>query len=134
TGRTGLARQPLRPETLQGVLNSIREVPRSREPARSPSGFVVLVLPPRQLRAEAIGAREALGSQPPSVGAIAAPVGILLTGERELAPGGVGPGQAGLGLEGLQVGQSAVLEALQPHATAAPHLGHLLELEDHHLA
>ena len=49
-------------------------------------------------------------------------------------PAGVGPGQAVRGLEGLHVGQPAVLVALQPHAAAARHLGHLLEREDQHLA
>src|SRR5262249_44467628 len=84
-------------------------------PPRDRSGFVVFVLPPGHHGAETIGAREALWRQPPGIGAITAPVGVLLAGQRELAPGRVGPGQAGLGLESLQVGQAAILEALQPH-------------------
>src|SRR5262249_32125002 len=101
--------------------------------ALNPSGLF-LVLAAGKYCAETVGAREALGSKSAGIGAIAAPIRILLADERELAPGRVGPSQAVLRLEGFQVGQSTVLEALQPDTTAAPHLGHLLELEDHHLA
>src|SRR5438093_6244710 len=80
---------------------------------RDPSGFA-LVLARARWRAEAIGAREALGREPSGVGTIATPVGEFLAHERELASGRIGPGEAGLGLEGLQVRQAAVLVALQP--------------------
>src|ERR1700730_16143913 len=46
------------------------------------------------------------------------------------APCGIAPGQAVLGNEGHNVGQSAVLVFLQPHAAAARHLRHLIDPED----
>src|ERR1041384_5908362 len=82
-----------------------------------------LVAPWKTLRRETAG-----------VGAIAAPVGKLLQGEREGAVRGVLPGQPLRALEGLHVRKAAVLVALQPHARAARHLGELFEREDHHLA
>src|SRR5262249_8380197 len=44
-----------------------------------------------------------------------------------------GPAQALLDLIGLDVGQSAVLVALQAHAATARHFRRLLDREDHHL-
>src|SRR5580704_15042052 len=71
---------------------------------------------------------------PASNAAIAAPGGELLDRLIEAAAGGIDPGQAVAGLKRRDVGQSAVLVALQPHAAAAAHLRHLVEREDHHLA
>src|SRR5580704_2054524 len=77
---------------------------------------------------------EALRLDPAGVAAIAAPGGELLDRLIETAAGGIDPGQAVGGLEGRDVGQSAVLVALQPHAAAAAHLRHLVEREEYHLA
>src|ERR1700731_1005677 len=68
------------------------------------------------------------------VAAVAAPGGELLDRLIKTAAGGIDPGQAFARLEGRDVGQSAVLVALQPHAAAAAHLRHLVEREEHHLA
>src|SRR5579862_9064744 len=71
---------------------------------------------------------------PAGIAAIAAPGGELLDRLIKAAAGGIDPGQAVAGLEGRDVGQSAVLVALQPHAAAAVHLRHLVERKVHHLA
>src|SRR5262245_43436185 len=84
--------------------------------------------------AELVVLRETVGLYPASVGAIAAPADKLFHREREGAPGGIVPGEPLFALERLEVGEPTILEALQPHAAAARHLGHLLEREDHHLA
>src|SRR5262249_62430210 len=83
--------------------------------------------------AEFVRARKTLGRKAPGVGTIATPVGELLRRERKGAPGAIGPGQARLRLERLQVGEPTVAVTLQPPAAAARHFGHLVEREDHHL-
>src|SRR5262245_38021895 len=83
---------------------------------------------------ELVVGEETIRSHAAGVGAVAAPGGQLLEGEREGAPGGIVPGKPVLALEGLEVGEPAVLETLQPHAAAARQFGHLIEREDHHLA
>src|SRR5262249_62244414 len=84
--------------------------------------------------AELVVLRETVGLHAPGISAIAAPSRKLLGREREGAPGGIVPDEPLGALEGLEVGELAVLEALQPHAAAARHLRHLFEREDHHLA
>src|SRR4029077_7847217 len=71
---------------------------------------------------------------PAGIAAIAAPGRELLDRLIETAAGGIDPGHAFVGLESRDVGKPAVLVALQPHATAAAHLRHLVEGKDHHLA
>src|SRR3954465_2409541 len=53
--------------------------------------------------AELVGLRQA-GRQPAGIGAIAAPVRQLLHGHAVMAPGGILPGQACLGVKGGDVG------------------------------
>ncbi len=77
---------------------------------------------------------EAFRLDPAGIAAIAAPGGELLDRLIEAAAGGIDPGQAFARLERRDVGQPAVLVALQPHAAAATHLRHLVEGEEHHLA
>src|ERR1700692_85674 len=72
---------------------------------------------------------ETLRLDPAGIAAIAAPGGELLDRLIEAAAGGIDPDQASVRLEGRDVGQSAVLVALQPHAAAAAHLRHLVERE-----
>src|SRR5260370_1642869 len=84
--------------------------------------------------AECVALGNALWRQPARVGPVAAPVGELLKRLSEDTAGGVGPARAFLDLESLDVGQPAVLVALQTHAAAARHLRHLLDRKDQHLA
>src|SRR5262245_23774725 len=77
--------------------------------------------------AEFVDLGKSLGREPASVGPVAAPLGDLFEREREGAAGRIDPGEPVGPLEGFDVGQAAVLEALQPHAAAARHLGYLIE-------
>src|SRR5580658_5937119 len=65
---------------------------------------------------------------------IAAPGSELLDRLIETAASRIDPGQAVARLEGRDVGESAVLVALQPYAAAAVHLRHLVQRKEHHLA
>src|SRR6185312_755755 len=58
----------------------------------------------------------------------------LLEREGKRAAGGIRPRQPLLHLEGLDVGQSTILVALQPDAPSPRHLRYLLERENQHLA
>src|SRR5580704_623109 len=71
---------------------------------------------------------------PAGVAAIAAPGGELLDRLIKTAAGGIDPGQAVARFKSRDVGQSAVLVALQPHAAAAAHFRHLVQREEYHLA
>src|SRR6187402_3765993 len=83
---------------------------------------------------ELVRLRESLRWQAAGVGAGAFPLGELLHGRRELAPRGILPGQARLGVEHGDVGETAVLVLLQAHTATAGHLRHLAQREDQHLA
>src|SRR5262245_38342247 len=93
---------------------------------------------PPQTRSEGgakfVRAWKSLGRQPAGLGALPQPVPELGAGESEGAAGGVEPGQTILAVEDADVGQTAVLVALQDHALAARHLVHLLEGKHQHLA
>ena len=84
--------------------------------------------------AEHVGFRKTLGGKTTGVGAIAAPIGEVLERQIENPAGGIGPAQALLDLERLDVRQTAILVALQAHAAPAGHFRRLLDREDHHLA
>src|SRR6202451_1508492 len=77
---------------------------------------------------------ETLRLRPARIAAIAAPGRELLDRLIEASAGGIDPGQAFARLEGRDVGQSAVLVALQPYAAAAVHLRYLVERKEYHLA
>src|SRR5580704_17345042 len=96
--------------------------------------FLAVVLAVLHATAEFQVGEETLRLDATGVATIAAPGGELLDRLIKTAAGGIDPGQAFAGLEGRDVGQSAVLVALQPHAAAAAHLRHLVERKTHHLA
>ena len=77
---------------------------------------------------------EAVRRTPPGVAAVAAPGGQFLQRHIGDAAAVADPVQPVAALECRDVGQPAVLVALQPHAAAARHLRHLIERENHHLA
>ena len=78
--------------------------------------------------------REALGRQTASLGAIAEPILQVGGGDRPCPAGRILPGQAFAQSEDLDVGQAAVLVALQAHALAARHFRRLIQGEDQQLA
>src|SRR5580704_15372569 len=96
--------------------------------------FLAVVLAVLHATAEFQVGEETLRLDATGVATIAAPGGELLDRLIKTAAGGIDPGQAFAGLEGRDVGQSAVLVALQPHAAAAAHLRYLVERKTHHLA
>src|SRR4030088_1479219 len=106
---------------------------RDLETTRKESLLLPCLSVSRQL-AERVAAREALRGEPSGIGAVAAPIGKLLERERKRAAGSIRPRQPLLHLEGLDVGQPAILVALQPHAASPRHLRHLFERENQHLA
>src|SRR5271154_6115905 len=83
---------------------------------------------------EAVVFGEALGRQAPRLGPRADPLFQIGLADGEGPPGRIAPGQAVGELEDARVRQAAVLEALQAHALAARHLGHLSERENQYLA
>src|SRR5713101_4691213 len=78
-----------------------------------------LPVPVRRQLAELVIGEEAIGPDAAGVAAIAAPSRKLLHRLGENAAAGVDPGEPLPGLEGFQVGEPAVLVALQPHAAPA---------------
>src|SRR6516165_9460848 len=81
-------------------------------PARS---LAVLAVPVHRTAlgaAESIGLGKSLGRQAAGIRAVAAPIAELLKRQIENPAGGIGPAQALLDLEGLDVGQPAVPVAL----------------------
>src|ERR1700681_4172643 len=81
-------------------------------------------LPVRRQRAELVVGEEAIGPHAAGVAAIAAPGRELLDRLGEHATAGVDPGEALPRLEGLEIGEAAVLVALQAHAAPARHVRH----------
>src|SRR6185312_4347147 len=88
----------------------------------------------RRQCAELVVGEEAVGADAAGGGAVAAPVLQVLERHREAAPGGVDPAQPLLHFEGGDVREALVEIALQPHAAALGHLGHLIDREYQKLA
>src|SRR5262249_52475984 len=84
--------------------------------------------------AELVVLGEAVGLHATGIRSAAAPGCQFLHRERERAASRIVPSQPVGTLECLEVREAAILEALQPHATAAHHLRHLFDREEHHLA
>src|SRR5215216_903767 len=78
--------------------------------------------------------KETIGPYPAGIGATSMPCSEFFSGLNKDAAAGIHPGQPIRRLESLDVRQPAVLETLQPHATSARHLRHLLERENQQLA
>ena len=90
-------------------------------------------MPPARRAAELVVFREALWRNTAGVGAVASPVFEFLHSQCETSTGTVDPGHPIVCLESRDVGKSFFLVALQPHATAAAHFGHLIQRKDDHL-
>src|SRR5262245_7625613 len=89
---------------------------------------------PMRRSGEFINSRKAFGRQPAGISAVAPPVGEFTECKGKPTPRTIGPGQPVGALERLEVGEPAVLVALQPHTPTPAHLRHLFEREHQHLA
>src|SRR5712692_7157905 len=96
--------------------------------------FLLAVGAIRQQAAELVATGKSLRCQPSGVGAIAAPIGELLERKRKGAASGICPREPLVRLEGLDIAQTAIFVALQPHAAPTPHFRHLIDRKDDYLA